>query len=71
MAREYRISLKESRKVEAAAKKTRRKINVDLNQECLSPPKHDCWDNATYVETDGALGQAYYCSVCGGLLQVG
>lgn len=35
------------------------------------PPPHDCFEHAVYVETDGALGQAWYCGLDGKLLQVG
>ena len=34
-------------------------------------PPHQCDEHLEYVETDGALGQAWYCGVCGALIQVG
>lgn len=62
MARERRdipLELFERRERELAAKRGRKH------------PPHDCDENVEYVEFDGPLGQAYYCSICGALLQVG
>lgn len=61
MARETNIPLSEWRKKERAL----------LAKRQQSHPPHECFEHAEYVEFEGALGQAYYCGICGELLQVG
>jgi len=61
MARETKGSLKAWKKKELAL--------VALQKR--KTKKHDCFDHAVYVETEGRLGQAYYCGKCGSLIQVG
>jgi hypothetical protein len=60
-----------ARETTGSLKKWKQKEAKLLARRALNPPHHTCWDHVEYVETDGALGQAWYCRVCGDLLQVG
>lgn len=48
-----------------------RKEAALVTKQATPAPPHVCSESTEYVEFDGPLGQAWYCRVCGKLLQVG
>lgn len=43
----------------------------EIRDAAKMAPPHICDEHVEYIETDGALGQAWICGLCGTLLQVG